>query len=76
MPPPPKQSDSARNPFVVVGNAVPITIVLLLMIGTGLGYYYGRQKFEAPGPLQEDKVVNIPPRAGIATWPMCCRGKA
>src|ERR1700754_4413160 len=64
VPPPPKRSERARNPFVVVGNAI-ITIVLVLMIGTGFAYYYGRQKLEAPGPLQEDKVVNIPPRAGM-----------
>ncbi len=64
VPPPPKRSDRARNPFVVFGNAV-ITIVLVLMIGTGTAYYYGRQKIEAPGPLQEDKVVNIPARAGM-----------
>jgi UPF0755 protein len=64
VPPPPKRSDRARNPFVVVGNAI-ITIVLVLMIGTGVAYYYGRQKLEAPGPLQDDKVVNIPPRAGM-----------
>jgi UPF0755 protein len=64
VPPPPKRSDRARNPFVVVGNAI-ITIVLVLMIGTGAAYYYGRQKLEAPGPLQEDKVVNIPQRAGM-----------
>jgi UPF0755 protein len=64
LPPPPKRSDRARNPFVVVGNAI-ITMVLVLMIGTAVAYYYGRQKLEAPGPLQEDKVVNIPPRAGM-----------
>src|SRR6202030_629820 len=64
VPPPPKRSERARNPFVVVGNAV-ITIVLVLMIGAGAAYYYGRQKIEAPGPLQEDKVVNIPARAGM-----------
>src|ERR1700738_4271167 len=64
VPPPPKRSDRARNPFVVVGNAV-ITIVLVLMIGAGGVYVYGRQKIEAPGPLQEDKVVNIPARAGM-----------
>src|SRR5258706_3770182 len=63
-PPPPKRSDRARNPFVVVGNAV-ITIILVLMIGVGGAYIYGRQKIEAPGPLQEDKVVNIPARAGM-----------
>jgi UPF0755 protein len=64
VPPPPKRSERARNPFVVVGNAV-ITIILVLMIGVGGGYYYGRQKIEAAGPLQEDKIVNIPARAGM-----------
>jgi UPF0755 protein len=63
VPPPPKRSERARNPFVVVGNAI-ITIVLLLLIGTGTAYYYGRQVLESPGPLKEDKVVNIPARAG------------
>jgi UPF0755 protein len=64
VPPPPKRSDRARNPFVVIGNAV-ITIVLVVMIGVGGAYFYGKQKIEAPGPLQEDKVVNIPARAGM-----------
>src|SRR3982075_4561361 len=64
VPPPPKRSDRARNPFVVVGNAV-ITIILVAMIGTGGVYVYGKQKIEAPGPLQEDKIVNIPSRAGM-----------
>src|SRR5882762_3510463 len=64
VPPPPKRSERARNPFVVVGNAV-ITIVLLLMIGAGAAYVYGKQKLEAAGPLQEDRVVNIPARAGM-----------
>src|SRR5277367_4571961 len=64
VPPPPKRSERARNPFVVAGNAI-ITIVLVLMIGVGGGYIYGRQKIEAPGPLQEDKIVNIPARAGM-----------
>jgi UPF0755 protein len=64
VPPPPKRSDRARNPFVIVGNAV-ITVVLVLMIGVGGAYVYGRQKIEAPGPLQEDKIVNIPARAGM-----------
>ena len=35
------------------------------MIGVGGAYIYGKQKIEAPGPLQEDKVVNIPARAGM-----------
>ncbi len=64
VPPPPKRSERARNPFVVVGNAV-ITFVLILMIGVGGAYIYGRQKIEAPGPLQADRIVNIPARAGM-----------
>mgnify|MGYP000851214409 CR=1 FL=1 len=63
VPPPPKRSERARNPFVVVGNAI-ITILILLMIGLGVSYYYGRQILESAGPLREDKVVNIPARAG------------
>jgi UPF0755 protein len=63
VPPPPKRSERARNPFVVIGNAI-ITILIILMIGAGATYYYGRQILETPGPLQEDKVVNIPTRAG------------
>jgi UPF0755 protein len=63
VPPPPKRSERARNPFVVVGNAI-ITILIILMIGAGTAYYYGRQLLETPGPLLEDKIVNIPQRAG------------
>src|SRR5258708_23905637 len=62
--PPPERCERARNPFGVAGNAV-ITIVLVLMIGVGAIYVYGKQKIEAAGPLQEDKVVNIPARAGM-----------
>ena len=58
VPPPPKRSDRARNPYVVAGNAI-ITILLIAMLGVGAVYYYGRQILEATGPLQEDKVVNI-----------------
>ncbi|HKO71799.1 MAG TPA: endolytic transglycosylase MltG [Bradyrhizobium sp.] len=64
VPPPPKRSQRARNTWVVVGNAV-ITLVLMVMIGVGGAYIYGRQKIEAPGPLKEEKIVNIPARAGM-----------
>src|SRR5207244_5190323 len=63
VPPPPKRSERARNPFVVVGNAI-ITILILLMIGAGVSYYYGKQILESAGPLREDRTVNIPARAG------------
>src|SRR5437868_6284482 len=64
VPPPPKRSDRARNPFVIVGNAI-ITILIVVMIAVGGGYFYGKQKLEASGPLREDTIVNIPSRAGM-----------
>src|SRR3954464_8302060 len=63
LPPPPRRSERARNPFVIVGNAI-ITILIILMIGAGGVYFYGRQMLETPGALQDDKVVNMPSRAG------------
>jgi UPF0755 protein len=48
----------------VVGNAI-ITILLIGMIGTGAVYYYGKKTIEAPGPLQQDRTVVIPSRAGM-----------
>jgi UPF0755 protein len=62
VPPPPKRSDRARSPLVVFGNAV-ITIILILMLGVGGVYVYGKKMLESPGPLVEDKTVNIPPRS-------------
>jgi UPF0755 protein len=62
VPPPPKRSDRARSPLVVFGNAV-ITIILVLMIGAGGVFVYGKKMLESPGPLVEDKTVNIPPRS-------------
>jgi UPF0755 protein len=62
VPPPPKRSERARNPFVVVGNAI-ITIILVLMIGAGGVYVYGKKMLESAGPLAEDKIVNIPARS-------------
>jgi UPF0755 protein len=64
IPPPPKRSARARNPWVIAGNAI-ITLVLIAMFGVGGAYVYGKQKLEAPGPLQEEKVVNIPAKAGM-----------
>ena len=64
VPPPPKRSERARSPLVIAGNAI-ITVILIGMLGVGGIYLYGKQKIEAPGPLQEDKIVNIPSRAGM-----------
>ncbi len=42
-----------------------MSVMLVLTILIGGGFYYGKQLIEEKGPLQEDKVVNIPPRAGM-----------
>jgi UPF0755 protein len=60
----PRRSRGARHPLVIAGNAI-FTLVLLLAVVIGAGVYWGKQKFEEPGPLQEDKVVNIPRGLGV-----------
>jgi UPF0755 protein len=49
--------------MVVAGNAVFTILVLLAIVGGG-AVFFAKQQLEAPGPLQEDKIVNVP-RAGI-----------
>jgi UPF0755 protein len=64
VPQPPKHSQRARSTFVVVGNAI-FTFLVVAMLGVGALFFYGKKTMEAKGPLAEDKVVNIPPRAGM-----------
>lgn len=64
VPQPPKHSQRARNTFVVVGNAI-MTFLIIAMLLVGGVFFYGKKEIEAKGPLAEDKVVNIPPRAGM-----------
>jgi UPF0755 protein len=61
---PTRRSGRVRNPFVMAGNAV-FTLLILLMLGSAAAFVVGKSRFEAPGPLEEDKVVNIPPRLGL-----------
>jgi UPF0755 protein len=60
---PARRSRRARNPIVIAGNAL-LTLVFLLTVAAGVGFAIGKQRFELPGPLAADKVVNIP-RGGI-----------
>jgi UPF0755 protein len=53
-----------RHPLVVIGNAV-FTLLVVVSIAVGAALFFGKQRFEAPGPLAADKVVNIPRGAGI-----------
>jgi UPF0755 protein len=59
-----RPSRRARNPMVIVGNAIFTLLVLVLIVGGGAAVI-GKTRFEAPGPLAEDKMVNIPPRSGM-----------
>ncbi|MDR3421352.1 MAG: endolytic transglycosylase MltG [Xanthobacteraceae bacterium] len=61
---PTRRSKSARHPFVVIGNAI-ISIFVLLAIMAGIALVIGKQRFDAPGPLPDDRVVNIPRGSGI-----------
>jgi UPF0755 protein len=64
VPSPKRRSQRVRHPVVIVGNAV-FTLLVLIAIAAGAGLYFGKQKFDAPGPLPDDKVVNIPSGLGI-----------
>jgi UPF0755 protein len=59
MPEPARYSKRARHPLVIAGNFI-ITIVLLFGLVAAGATAIGRQKFEAPGPLASDRVINIP----------------
>jgi UPF0755 protein len=64
VPVPARWSESARHPLVMAGNAVFTALILLALAG-GILFLVAKQRFEAPGPLGQDKIVNIPPRLGI-----------
>jgi len=60
---PPQRSRSARHPIVIIGNAI-FTLILLAAVVLGGVVFWGKQRFEAAGPLAQDKIVNIP-RGGV-----------
>jgi UPF0755 protein len=62
--PAPAHARRARHPLVVVGNAV-FTLLILIVVAVGAAVYFGKQRFDAPGPLAEDKTVDIPRGLGI-----------
>src|SRR5437764_12949120 len=64
MPEPNRPSRRARHPLVIAGNAI-FTIILVVALAGGLLYSYGKHKLEASGPLDREKVVNIPRGLGL-----------
>jgi UPF0755 protein len=63
IPEPSRYSRRARHPLVIAGNFI-ITIVLVVGVVAAAATAIGKQRFEAPGPLDRERVVNIP-RGGI-----------
>ena len=64
IPAPKRHSRRVRHPIVVIGNAI-FTALIVVAIAVGAALFIGKQRFEAPGPLAEDKLVNIPRGLGI-----------
>jgi UPF0755 protein len=61
---PARRSAGARHPLVVIGNAV-ISIFVLIAVVAGVVLFVGKQRFEQPGPLAQDTIVNIPKDSGM-----------
>jgi UPF0755 protein len=64
VPPPRRRSKRVRHPLVIAGNAI-FTLLVLVSLAVGAALYVGKQRFESPGPLAQNKVVNIPRGLGI-----------
>src|SRR5947209_9415451 len=64
MPEPKRPSRRARHPLVIAGNAI-FTIILMIALAGGLAWSFGKHKFEAAGPLDREKIVNIPKGLGL-----------
>src|SRR5438270_604156 len=64
MPEPKRPSRRARHPLIIAGNAI-FSIILILAIVGGLAWSYGKHKLEESGPLDGEKVVNIPRGLGL-----------
>jgi UPF0755 protein len=64
VPLPTRRSERVRHPLVMAGNAV-FTVLILIAIAGGIMFVVAKQRFEAAGSLEKEKIVNIPPRLGI-----------
>ncbi len=59
-----RRSKRVRHPLVIIGNAI-FTVLIVVSVAVGGAIYVGKQRFESPGPLAVDKIVNIPRGLGI-----------
>ena len=63
VPEPKRASARARHPVVIAGSAI-FTLVFLLAIASGFAVIVGKQQLDAPGPLAQSQLVNIPRSLG------------
>lgn len=64
-PPPRRRARAARNRFVVFFNFL-LTLLILGMVAVGGVLYYGKQRFEEPGPLAETTTHMVRQGSGIS----------
>jgi len=64
VPEPSRPSRRARHPLVIAGNAI-FSIILIVAIAAGVAYSFGKNKFDTAGPLDREKIVNIPRGLGL-----------
>lgn len=64
VPEPPARSRHVRNPIVVFVNFLLTLTVLAMAVFGGL-IYWGKQEFDRPGPLTQDRTIIIAPGASL-----------
>lgn len=64
VPPPSRRSEKVRHPVIIVVNAI-FTVLVVVAVAVGGLLFVGKQRFDQSGPLDSDKVVNIPRGLGI-----------
>lgn len=60
----PQRQRRMRHPLVVVRNVIVSVVVVFAIVFGGL-FAFGKTRFDMPGPLDREAVVNIPPRSGM-----------
>lgn len=64
-PGPPQRSRHVRNPLVILINML-ISLAVFGLAGVGAALYFGKEKFEKPGPLSEETTVIVSSGAGLS----------
>jgi UPF0755 protein len=63
-PPPPQSRPRKRRPMLSAASGF-LTFLLIAALATGVGFVWGRQRVNEPGPLPADKVLYIAPGTDV-----------